>query len=151
MKTVAHWMLLLLLIAGVGIAMGCHKCTDDHDHDHETADGEEQSHSPGPHGGELAEVEECGLHVEIVHDGEKGRLDIYLLDVDGETPYAGEASLYINVKTEIGPKRFDVAAADDANHYFAENDLFTGDHVHGQIAVTVGDKTCFLPICSHEH
>jgi hypothetical protein len=149
MKTAAHWMLLLLLVAGVGISMGCRECTDDHDH--ETTDGKEDVHSLGPHGGELTDVEAFSLHVEILCDGEKGRLDIYLLDMDGETPFAEEASLFINVKTEVGAKRLDVAAADDGQHYFVENDLLTGEHVHGQVAVTVGDKECFLPICSHEH
>ncbi len=149
MKTVAQWVLLVLLMAGVGLAMGCHKCNDDHDH--ETTDGKEHVHTPGPHGGELSEVETFSMHVEIVCDGEKGRVDLYLLDVDGETPYADEASLYINVKTEIGAKRLEVTSTDDAQHYFVENDLLTGDHVHGQVVVTVGDKECFLPICAHEH
>lgn len=127
--------------------------------------GESQQHKHakhGPHNGELIEVGNEPIHLEIVADEERGELTIYVLDEKIETPVPLQLDyLVINAKNQGKGVQYKLPAAplttdpvkSSSSFKLKNAELLRVLHEHSsdpKIALKVGNKSYSLKI-PHDH
>ena len=123
------------------------------------ADEKEEEPEP-PHGGALLEIGEHVAHIELVHEPDKGRVVLYILDAKVEKPVAIKDAPKLNLMTADGAKQVLSKAVEPdkdgmASQFEANDDLLKADPLKGRIAVVFDGKKYNVEIKEaegeHEH
>ena len=108
-------------------------------------------HAHGPHGGHMIEIGAHIAHLEVVHDEEAGKLTIYVLEADAQTPHTVTKPPQLKLATPSGPRVIETEARDETNTVFTVTDAALETHEpEGRISIEVKDKT-YNPDLEHHH
>lgn len=98
----------ILLCACFALLTSC----GDKDPSHDSGahgEGEAAHEEHGPHGGELIEIGDHLAHIEVLHDDDAGKLNLFALDTDMK-PIALDKAPFLNLMTDAGPKQLKATA-----------------------------------------
>ncbi len=95
------------------------------------------------HGGAIAELGDHAGLVEVVFDGDAGRVTVYVMDIDG-APLAPDDAPVLNLAGDGAPVQVTGIEKDGA--WVLEHESLTG-HVHGaRLRISVGGKQFTLDL-----
>lgn len=124
-----------------------------HDHDsHEGHDHGDDHAMDGPNGGELLKVGKGIAEIEVIHNEETGKVDVYVYKSGGQEKLFLENEPRLNLTLDSGRKQLKTTAVGDSgkSHAFS----ITDDLLKGHVEITVSlkiENSNYSVLVHHHH
>ncbi|MFH2000555.1 MAG: hypothetical protein ABIK28_12790 [Planctomycetota bacterium] len=154
---------VVLLVLGLVSVPGCGNHGDDQGHPNVTSVKAEElghndddaesghSHAAGAHGGEVLIIGDHAAHVEVVHDGEQGKIVFHVTDGAMKENLVIDTPLLLNIKTPSGPKQITTKRIAGTAAYEAESPDLKTHALEGQVVVALEGKKYYVSLPAHDH
>ena len=124
-----------------------HEGEDHADH----KDGHDEHGKEGPNGGELLEVGKGIAEIEVIHNEDSGKVNVYVYKEGGQEKLLLEQPPRINLTLDSGRKQINTSAVGDAakSHAFTVTDATLKGHVELAVSLKVNDKSYTVTVHHH--
>ena len=114
-----------------------------HDHDDHALDG--------PHGGELLKVGKGVAEIEVIHNEDTGKVDVYVYKKGGKEKLLLDIPPRINLTLDSGRKQLKTSAVGNAekSHSFSVTDDFLKGHVEIAVSLKINDQNYTVTVHHH--
>lgn len=123
-----------------------------HDHDdHEGHDHGDDHAKNGPNGGELLEVGKGVAEIEVIHNENTGKVDVYVYKEGGKEKLLLDSPPRINLTLDSGRKQLKTSAVGNAekSHSFSVTDNILKGHVEITVSLKVNSQSYTVTVHHH--